>query len=529
MVINSKRFIYVATLDRVCQKLEKLISINNDEEINMCILKLNEIKNLVGEIGIFDYDDNLAMELFIEQTKELIKLENIIDKFIKYFDACEKKKYLSDKLLLDKNLVDLEKYVKMSIELLDSMKRVSSNNIDEFTKTLDDMYKFIYLLMKLEFIAYGRSTLFLGFENNDEDRYMINKWIISDINDCINSSLDDGIIEIAKKIRLIEDREDFYDKKVITFLASVMDDFGLDKVINEYNDLIKEISEYNLEIDGRWEDCICEIQDEVGKSKGKIKKLKLELFRSCLAAFLSICLGSTTIIGGGLLFRKVSTVKKYNSTKSCYNTVDKEYKTIFSEYTEYNIGDVIVTEIRPEKDCFREYRAYLIPQESYLSDFGSFEEISEKIYMLDDYELIDIGKVDSSSLFLSNEYYLLMEEIKNIDINDMTEEFNTNLGITLLTLLSMFVCGTSVGILSLVIFEKIKLSPRLYYQIKKELDEEKNELKKMMEYLDINMSKLEDDKRLLKMAQSRLDKLCDLYQYVIELLKEQGKVRTLSK
>ncbi len=531
MVINNKRFIYMATLDRVSDKLEKLVAIKNDEEIKLCFSKLNEIKDLVGEVGIFDYEDDTTIQFLMEQTKELIKIENVIDKFIAYYDACEKRKYVYDKVILECDESELDEYIRIIILALDSIKRVSSNKIDLVKNSLDDMYKLIYLLMKIEFNKYGKSILFTKFENSYEDRLMINKLIMDELCECINGyGYDEEAIEIAKRIKFIEEREDFYDEKIIAFLSLTFDFDVYDKVIDEYNKIIEEISKYSLEIKGRQEDCIDGISEEIQDYKKNISKLRMDIFKSLLSIVISFTLAVTSVFGLSSVFKKMNTIKKYNSTKVSYNTVDKEYETVSSEYTEYNIGDVMVTEMRPEDDGIRESRTYLIPKEEYESEFGSFESIYEKIYMLRDYKLIDSQEFDETAEFKSSEYYLLIEEIKTINFEDMVCENDINSYDLFMDIIVTAISGILMLALGNFICEKIKLMPNdSLFEIDRMLGEAEKELKELKGFLNMHYKSLEEDKKRLLMAQEKLTKLCDIYQYVMDLALKQGKIKKLDR
>lgn len=497
---NDKTIEYQGKLINVTNNIEQLetLDINTDYYKS----KIEEIKKetklkVKNEYDSYDKSEkniflhDILVSIYEESITRLDKINNhIISEYETYYKINGKRRELKDKID-NLNTNNIKELIKETQDLLKSIKSSSTIDYEQERKLVEDIYKIVYDVIKIEIIYTKKDTLLKDIKTDETDISFISKLINDEIKEILkeknNEQLITKLYEINKKGF---DDIHFLDKELIIIIIS-----------NTDNNLLRKIEEEFLNELDNYEDKTYQLQRIINKNEEKeneiieIKKenksLSLKRLGKKIIFLLDISLVTLGITGAMKFNKEHTKTTVYNTYKSVYDTSLDVNEDATSEYLPDVNNSVTLVEYTPwqEPGLFRdnyERKIYTYNLDQIDEFYENPEEyLNPELKDLISYtEEIDYSEEKPIDDYKENKYVI---EHTYQDKSDFIDTYDSNKYINL-------------NIFSTFLISFINL-PALYFLFRNNLKLQKKDNKKLLE---VNKKMLLENKQELISLQEEL-------------------------
>lgn len=361
---NDKTIEYQGKLIEVKNNIEQLETL----EINTGYYKskIKEIKKETEEKVKKKYDNydksensiflhDILASIYDESIVRLDKINNhIISEYEIYYKINGKLKEIKNKIE-DLDPSKINELIKETKSLLKSIKSSTTIAYEEEEKLVEDIYKIVYEVIKIEIIYSKKDTLLKDIKTDQTDISFISKLINDDVKEILkeknNKDLINKLNEINKKGF---DDIHFLDRELIII------------IIDNDNRLLKErkkvflnkIDNYEIKTNELQQviENNNEIESYITEIKKKNKTLSLKRLGKKIIFLLNVALLSIGITGSIKLSRELTKKTVYKTYKSVYDTSLEVNEEPTEEYLPATENSVKIVEYTPwqEPGLFRD-------------------------------------------------------------------------------------------------------------------------------------------------------------------------------
>lgn len=433
---------------------------------------------------------DILINIYTGAIQRLDRINEHIISYENYYKIQIKCEELKQKLINTDN-TNIHELVQVVLALLLEMKKTSTIDYEEEKKIVEEVYKLVYKVIKLELLCTNHSTLLERIKTDNSDISYIAELIKKDIK---NLKEEDQTKELRDKVREI-DEKGFFD---IHYLNQDLIILLSKKEIEDLTDRNKKKFLKHLEDYQNTSTQLTELEQANISTNNRIAEIKkanrnINTKRALKKIILTVNMGlvGTAIWGSSLWCREHTQETEYKTTTTIYDTSTEEMDTTI-EYLPDMVDNLSLIEYSQweEPGYFRDdYKRNVYTYQVNNLEIN-FEDIKEYLTSdikddIDFVETVEVSNEEPVENYEGNRYIITKTVQDKSDYYKVDNKFGWILG---------SIC-CSIGIISLdsillLILSKIKL---------KELKYQKRQ----------NKTRLKEEKQLLLETHTHVDELTD--------------------
>ena len=195
-IVKKKKKQFLNDFNEELVKVKLMILTMEDVNIDVSEEK-NEINALEEKINTKDFDEvelnPSLINIYQDMTNKLISIEKGLEKYGKLVLLKNKISYLENAIKSEEANKDLQKFIKLSIEILKSIKELNPSIISKNKEYYEEVYKVIYEFIKLELALTLESETLKELTKDISGIYYIDKLIREDIEEIQSYSYTENI------------------------------------------------------------------------------------------------------------------------------------------------------------------------------------------------------------------------------------------------------------------------------------------------------------------------------------------------
>ncbi len=195
-IVKKKKKQFLNDFNEELVKVKLMILTMEDVNIDVSEEK-NEINALEEKINTKDFDEvelnPSLINIYQDMTNKLISIEKRLEKYGKLVLLKNKISYLENAIKSEEANKDLQKFIKLSIEILKSIKELNPSIISKNKEYYEEVYKVIYEFIKLELALTLESETLKELTKDISGIYYIDKLIREDIEEIQSYSYTENI------------------------------------------------------------------------------------------------------------------------------------------------------------------------------------------------------------------------------------------------------------------------------------------------------------------------------------------------
>lgn len=509
MGINDLAIFYQSKLYDVKRQINLLNSIGIDANKYLAIV--SQIDKEVDE-EIDEYNKGVELKIYSKELDKIYldgitKLEIVSDELYKYdqyivgYYTCEKLNcMLTDGKISNETLKEAAISI---INIINGINDTDTREYDEEKNVVEKIYSTAYQVMKLEFIFFGESAVFNYAKGNPIVDQLFSNLIEKDLVllRCSNK-INPLINESIHRVKSNGINFSYLDKILLTSIALLEDNSIIDKLkgnldslqaelnanANKMEDLVSRIT-YN-------EDRIVRLKNNIHKNNKHNKK---ELLKRSIAG-----LGAAAIVFGSYQIGKITSIKRYKTTKETYSTLTGYSSLEDYERQVYDFHQTILYEYEP-------YKAYDSSNTNYIRNYTEYNitNIAGDCNTLEDFLSLNLDHASRkftnynskhSTDMTEKDFYEdnIVEIVKTIqDSNDFIADYNWFIFVFAFLIFGSIYFGFIVSLYD-DIFDKINSNKEEKKEIEKYLQNIKDMLAVYKQLADKNIEVREEFNRLFE-------------------------------
>ena len=411
------------------ERIQTIIKSISDMQVNMSDFEntlksiTDEIDSEIKQLGAIGYNQKDSVNNIYQNGIYMTdKLLEDLDKYNEYYQAIDKCYYIHD----TQDFVEVdEKELDIVVDSIISLLTII-NNFDGIAESndsiLENLYEFIYNLIKIELNTNGKSKLLNYCENNETEKYFINKNMFKEIKRINESNEDASRINLllAKNSKLNSTSSEINEELIYAVSVYNGKNKNFDKLSESLGELIYKLSELVGDLSNQNEYKNVQLREIIAEEK-KCKQIKSKNFKSLIGNVGPFVLVISMLFGG-----------HYAATRALIGNVYKtEVQTLFSgdevpkEYVDYlpkiekingeSTNDVVIID---EKQPW-------VKQEAEDGSREYFKRIVERT-IIDGVEYDDLKAYTNLDMDKLYGNYERSEYVETLDTLDETNNYTNN-------------------------------------------------------------------------------------------------------
>lgn len=304
-IVKKKKKQFLNDFNEELVKVKLMILTMEDVNIDVSEEK-NEINALEEKINTKDFDEvelnPSLINIYQDMTNKLISIEKRLEKYGKLVLLKNKISYLENAIKSEEANKDLQKFIKLSIEILKSLKELNPSIISKNKEYYEEVYKVIYEFIKLELALTLESETLKELTKDISGIYYIDKLIREDIEEIQSYSYTENI-KLIDRLNMMKNgstsqtlSSNIVNKDVIISILLIkqkeklLNSFqkSLNDIESNYNENLQNIEDLMGASQKRIEENIKEQEESLKKSN---KELKKKLFSIALSLAVVFAIG----------------------------------------------------------------------------------------------------------------------------------------------------------------------------------------------------------------------------------------------
>lgn len=362
---NDKTIEYQGKLIEITNNIKQLGTLEINTESYK--LKVEEIKKdtdeqVKEEYGTYDKSENsiflhdILSSIYEKSIERLNKInDHIVSEYEIYYKIDGKRKEIRNKIdNLDTSKIN--ELIKETKSLLKSIKSSTTIAYEEEQKLVEDIYKIVYEVIKIEIIYNQKDTLLEEIKTDQTDTCFISKLINDEVKEILKEKDNK---ELIKKLNEINkkgfDDIHFLDRELIIIIATNNDTKLLKQIRNDFITTLDDYENKSFELQ-QVIDNNQQTENDIIEIKKKNKTLSLKRLGKKIIFLLNIALVGIGITGSIKFAKELTKKTVYKTYKSVYDTSLEVNDEPTEEYLPATENSVSLVEYTPwqEPGLFRD-------------------------------------------------------------------------------------------------------------------------------------------------------------------------------